>query len=109
MSSPLLYDRVLYIIADGGILTALDPQTGQVFKVGRLREAIENYYASPAAADGKVFLTSEQRKIVVVRAGREWEVLAVNDLGEESYATPALSQGKILVRTNKTLFCFGQN
>lgn len=109
VSSPLLYDGVLYIVANGGILTALNPKNGEGFKTDRLRGAIENYFASPVAADGKVFLTSESGKVVVIRASPEWEILAVNDLGEDSYATPALSKGNILMRTSKTLFCFGKN
>lgn len=108
VASPLIYQGVLYIVTNGGILTALSPKTGEVFKLGRLQGAIENYYSSPVAADGKVFLTSESGKVVVIRADSEWEVLAVNDLGEDSYATPALSQGDIFVRTSKTLFCFGK-
>lgn len=105
--SPLLYDGVLYIIKNGGILTALNPATGHVFKTGRLTGALGGYSASPVAADGQLFLLSEEGKIAVLRAGRDWEVLAVNDLGEGTYATPALSQGRIYVRSDEALWCFG--
>jgi outer membrane protein assembly factor BamB len=105
--SALVYQDVLYLIKNGGILETLDPETGEVLKRGRVREAIEGYSASPVAADGKVYLTSEGGKVSVLRAGGEWEVLAVNDLGEEAFATPALSGGRIFVRTNAALYCFG--
>jgi len=72
------------------------------------RDAIEGYSASPVAADGKVYLTSEGGKITVLKAAGEWDVIAVNDLGEGAFATPALSGGKIFVRTDNTLYCFGK-
>ena len=43
----------------------------------------------------------------VLKASGEWQVLAVNDLGEEIRATPALSGGRIYVRTHDSLYCFG--
>jgi outer membrane protein assembly factor BamB len=105
--SPLLYDGVLYAIKNGGILTAFNPATGEVFKAGRVQGALGGYSASPVAAEGKIFVVSEEGKLAVLRAGREWDVLAVNDLGEGSFATPALSAGRIYVRTDQALYCFG--
>ena len=64
------------------------------------------YYASPIAADGKVFLANTEGKITVLKASAEWEVLAVNEIGDEVSATPALSNGRIFVRTRSTLYCF---
>ena len=106
--SPLVYDGVLYVVKNGGILTAFNPATGEVWKTGRVKGALGGYSSSPVAADGKVFLVSEEGKIAVLRAGRDWEVLAVNDLGEGSFATPALSAGRIYVRTDEALYCFGE-
>ena len=105
--SPLLFEGVLYIIRNGGILMAIDPATGKPGKTGRVQGALGAYSASPVAADGKIFLASEEGKIAVLRAGPEWEVLAVNDLNESCYATPALADGKIYVRTSEALYCFG--
>jgi len=105
--SPLLYDGVLYVVKNGGILTAFHPATGEVLKTGRVRGALGGYSASPVAADGKIFLASEEGKLAVLKAGRDWDVLAVNDLGEGAFATPALSAGRIYVRTDEALYCFG--
>jgi outer membrane protein assembly factor BamB len=105
--SPLLYDGVLYVIKNGGILTAFDPITGAVLKAGRVKGALGGYSASPVAAEGKIFIVSEEGKLSVLRAGRDWDVLAVNDLSEGSFATPALSAGRIYVRTDEALYCFG--
>jgi outer membrane protein assembly factor BamB len=107
VATPLLYRGVVYYINMGGILTALDAKTGDMLKVGRLEGAVDDYYASPVAADGRLYVTSETGKIVVVKAGADWSILACNDLDEPCYATPALSNGKIFVRTSKSLACFG--
>jgi outer membrane protein assembly factor BamB len=105
--APLVYDGVYYMVRDGGIITSLDPATGRLLKEGRTREALGEYYASPVAADGKIFLTGGEGKITVLKASGEWEILSVNDLGEEVHATPALSEGRIYVRTRGVLYCFG--
>jgi outer membrane protein assembly factor BamB len=77
-----------------------------VLKAARVDGAIGGYSASPVAADGKLFLANEDGKLAVLRAGTDWEVLAVEDLGESCYATPALSKGHIYLRTNDALYCF---
>jgi outer membrane protein assembly factor BamB len=105
--TPVIYGDVLYVVKNGGIIASLDPRTGQVFKVGRTKEALGDYYASPVAADGKVIFLSDSGKATVIRADRQWEILAVNDIGEESYATPAIDGGKIFLRTRNALYCFG--
>ena len=60
--SPLLYKGVLYLIKDGGILTAVDARTGEILKQGRLTGAVETYYASPIAAGDHVYLMSPRRR-----------------------------------------------
>jgi outer membrane protein assembly factor BamB len=107
LPTTLLYEGVLYMINDGGILTTLDPATGTVLKQGRLRAAVDQYYASPVAADGKVFLASRTGILSVLKAGGDQEVLAVNDFDEEIVATPAIADHRIYVRTKGALYCFG--
>ena len=104
--SPLLYERVIYLVKDGGIVTTLDPDTGAVLKLARLTEAMSRYFASPVGGDGKVYLLGENGDVPVLRAGPEWEVLAVNRMGEDCYATPALVDGKVYLRTVNALYCF---
>ena len=108
LPSPLLYKDVLYMVNDGGIVTSLDPSTGALVKQGRLRGAIDKYFASPVAADGKIFMVSETGKVAVLSPDGNLGVLAVNDLGEDSYATPAIADGRIYIRTLSTLYCFGK-
>jgi outer membrane protein assembly factor BamB len=95
------------MINDGGILTTLDPATGTVLKQGRLRAAVDQYFASPVSADGKVFFASKTGILSVLKAGGEQEVLAVNDLDEEVVATPAIADGRLYLRTASSLYCFG--
>jgi len=78
-----------------------------VLKTGRVAGALGGYSASPVAAEGRIFVVSEEGKITVLRAGRDWDVMSVNDLGEGAFATPALSAGRIYVRTYEALYCFG--
>jgi outer membrane protein assembly factor BamB len=105
--SPLVYDGLVYTVKDGGIVGVLDARTGEVVKVGRSKEAMENYYSSPVGADGKVYFITDQGKVTVVKAGRDWEVLKVNDLGEECYASPAIAGSRIFIRTRGALYAFG--
>jgi outer membrane protein assembly factor BamB len=104
--SPLLYQDVLYLMKEGGILTSINPTDGSVLKQGRLPGALSFYYASPVAGDGKIYATSEAGNIAVIKAGKEWELLKVNDMDGECHSTPALVDGKIYLRTHGALYCF---
>lgn len=104
--SPLLYEGMLYLIKDGGILTAVEAKTGKVLKQGRLPGALDTYYSSPVAAAGKIVLASQQGKVTVVEAGADWKVLSTSDFEEEIFATPALVGNDIYLRTQKALYCF---
>lgn len=107
LPSTLLYKNVLYMVNDSGILTTLDPATGTVFKQARLRGAADRYFASPVAADNKVYFVAHSGIVTVLKAGRDQEILAVNDLDDECYATPAIADGRIYIRTRSALYCFG--
>jgi hypothetical protein len=84
--STLLYKGVLYMINDSGILLSFDPATGNILKQGRLHGAIDKYFASPVAADDKVFLIGQAGQVSVLKAAGEWEVLKINELDDEVYA-----------------------
>jgi outer membrane protein assembly factor BamB len=79
-----------------------------VFKQARLAGALGRYWSSPVAADGRIFVVNEDGKVVVLRAAPEWEILAVNNLNEDTFATPAIVDGRIYVRTRAALYCFGK-
>jgi outer membrane protein assembly factor BamB len=104
--APLVYRDVMYLMKEGGIVTSLNPATGEVLKMGRTPEALEEYYASPVAADGKIFMVSASCKVTVLKAGAQWEVLATNDLDEECWATPAIAGNSLIIRTRGALYSF---
>ena len=106
--STLLYQGVLFMVNDSGILTSFDPATGNVIRQARLKAAIDKYFASPVGADGKVWLVSQDGTVSVVSAKGEWDVLAVNALGDEVFATPAIADGRLYVRTRSAVYCFGK-
>ena len=108
LPSTLLYQGVLYMINDSGVLTTLNPETGEVFKQARLRGAADNYFASPVAADGMVYFVSKSGVVTVLKAGGEQQPISSGELDDECYATPAISGGRIYIRTRSSLYAFGK-
>ncbi|MCC6589460.1 MAG: PQQ-binding-like beta-propeller repeat protein [Bryobacterales bacterium] len=104
--SPVIYQGIVYVVRTGGVVTALDLTTGQVLKEARAGDALGDYFASPIAADGKVYVCNAQGKIAVLKAGASWDVIAVNDLSENMAATPAIVESGLIVRTHKSLLSF---
>jgi outer membrane protein assembly factor BamB len=109
LPSPLLYGNVLYMVNDNGIVTVLNPDTGELLKQGRLTGAPGPVFASPVAADGHVYFTTEAGAVVVVMPGADLTVKTVNALNEDAYATPAIADGRLYVRTTQALYAFGTN
>jgi outer membrane protein assembly factor BamB len=108
LPSPLVYQGVLYMVNDNGIVTTLNPETGAVIKQGRLTGALGPHFASPVAADDHVFFTTEAGTIVVVAPGGDVTPVALNELKEDTYATPSFADGRIYVRTTAALYAFGR-
>jgi outer membrane protein assembly factor BamB len=103
--SPVCYHDVLFLIKDGGILSALDVRTGKPIKQGRAA-GNGDYYASPVAGDGKVYLVSRDGELTVISGEGQWQTLATARFDEQVYATPALLGGRIYLRTAGHLYCF---
>jgi outer membrane protein assembly factor BamB len=109
VATPIVYKGTLYLLKEGGIFSSLDPRTGEVHKRGRLTGAVATYYSSPVASGGRLYLASLDGHIVVVKAGPEWEIESVSDLGEPIFATPAIAEGRLYVRTPSALYCFAKD
>ena len=104
-TTPLAYQGVLYAVRDEGILGTYDVKTG----VGLYRERTNTTHsASPVASDGKVYLAAEGGEVIVLKAGRTFEVLARNDMGEPLMATPAISDGTMFIRTAGHVYAVGK-
>jgi outer membrane protein assembly factor BamB len=97
---------MLFTVKDGGILQCVNASTGKSLKQLRL-EASGNYYASPVAGDGKMYLIDEQGRLSVVATRQDLEVLYTADFKEDVYATAAIVDGHIYLRTASALYCFG--
>jgi outer membrane protein assembly factor BamB len=106
MPTPIAYGDLLYVCSNNGILICYDLKTGTQIYRQRLGSS-DGHSASPVAADGKLYFTSEDGDIYVVKAGPTFELLAVNKMADPCLATPAISDGMIFVRTQHFLFGIG--
>ena len=106
MPTPLAYNGLLYVLANNGVLDAYEVTGREVYRQ-RLSRVGSGFSASPIAADGKIYLSNEDGDMLVVRAGRTFEPIATNSIGELLMATPALSEGVMYVRGVASLFAIG--
>jgi outer membrane protein assembly factor BamB len=97
--TPLVYEGILYVCTDSGILSAYDAKTGERLYRSRVSPSAGGFSASPVAAGGRLYLASEDGDVFVVKAGRQFELLSSNPMGEICMATPAISGTMLIVRT----------
>ena len=105
--TPVIYGDLLYVLAINGVLAAYDVKTGQRVYQERVAGG-GSFSASPVAADGKLYLTSEDGDVFVVKAGPKYELLATNPMSQVIMATPAIANGVIFIRGLKDVFAVGQ-
>lgn len=102
--SPVLHDGLLYFVTDNGILSAIDASTGEQ----KYQERLPGTYslkASPVAANGNLYISTEQGDILVVKMGPKFEIVSVNKMEDEFFiATPAIADGEIYIRGKNTLY-----
>ena len=103
--TPIIYGDLLYTCADNGVFSAYEAKTGEVVYQERLPSS---FSASPVAADGKVYVASQDGDVFVVKAGRKFELLATNPMGQPLMATPALSGGLLILRGENTIYAIGE-
>ena len=108
MPTPIVYGELLYTCSNQGVLTAYNAKTGERVYQERLGGTGGAFTASPVASDGKIYLSSEDGDVFVVKAGPKYELLAKNPVGEVMMATPAISDGLLIVRTISHLYAFGE-
>lgn len=104
--SPVLHDGILFFTkSNAGVLSAYDAASGRkVFGPERL-PGIRDVYASPVAAGGRLYVTSRDGATVVLAAGRDFSVLATNQLDDGFDASPAVVGGEIYLRGQQYLYC----
>ncbi len=108
--SPILYEDQLYIVNDmASIVTSFSAESGDTLFQGRLGVAQrEGFSASPIAFGGKVFFTNDNGQTFVLRAGPEFEILHMNEIGERMLASPAMVDGRWYMRTESSLLAIGE-
>jgi outer membrane protein assembly factor BamB len=108
VTSPLYYRGHIYLVKYGGVVSCFNAENGE--KIYReMIEARGYYFASPVAADNKVYFCSKNGVVVVVQAGDQFKILSQNKIGERISATPALLDGNIYLRTAKHMMAFGSS
>ncbi len=106
--TPVIYGAHLYVLANNGVLATYDVKTGERVYQERLGGTGGSFSASPVAADGKIYLLSEDGDVFVVKAGPKYELLATNPMGEALMASPAISSGVLFIRGLRDMFAIGQ-
>jgi len=109
MPTPVVYGDYLYTCSNQGVFTAYNAKTGERIYQERLGGKGGAFTASPVASDNKIYLSSEDGDVFVVKAGPKYELLATNPVGEVMMATPALNSGLLIVRGVNHLFAFGES
>jgi outer membrane protein assembly factor BamB len=98
ISTPVVYRDQLYTLNQNGILTAYRAEDGERLYRARVGGG-GAFSASPVAADGRLYLASEDGDVYVIQAGPQYVELAKNPMGEVLMASPAISGGLIVLRT----------
>jgi outer membrane protein assembly factor BamB len=105
--TPVIYGDHLYVLAITGVLTSYDVRTGQRIYQQRVGMG-GSFSASPVAADGKLYISSEDGDVYVVKAGPQYELLGSNSIGEVLMASPAISDGTLFFRGLRNVFAIKQ-
>lgn len=103
--TPIIYGDLLYVLADNGVFSTYEAKTGELVYQQRLPSS---FSASPVAADGRLYLASEDGDVFVVKAGRQYELLSKNTMGQPLMATPALASGMLIVRGENAIYALGE-
>jgi outer membrane protein assembly factor BamB len=107
LSSPLVVGNQLFLVKKGGISSSFDAVTGKLQWGPKRIQNLGEYYASPVAGDGKIYVTGENGFVVVLAQGPKLNILTVNDMGGTILATPAIADGRLFFRTRDKLLCVG--
>jgi outer membrane protein assembly factor BamB len=102
VSIPLVYDGIVFCLQKDGRVFAYDQQTGQELYFERTHTS--QHRSSPLLADGHIYFCARDGMCTVLKAGRKFEIVAQNDLGEAITASPVVSNGVLYLRTYDALY-----
>jgi outer membrane protein assembly factor BamB len=104
-ASPVVVGDEIYFVSDSGIATCLDARTGKEHWSERLGG---DFSASPVWADGRLYFQNEAGVGYVVAEGRQFRLLAKNELEERTLASPAVLDGTLILRSQGHLWRIGK-
>jgi hypothetical protein len=104
--TPIIYGDLFYTCADNGVFSAYNAKTGELVYQERIPSS---FSASPIAADGKLYLASQDGDVYVVKAGPKFELLATNPMNEPLMATPAISGNNLIIRSEHYIYSVQEN
>ncbi|MDP7276624.1 MAG: PQQ-binding-like beta-propeller repeat protein [Planctomycetaceae bacterium] len=99
---PLIHDGLVYLCRENGNLVCMDAKTGKEFYHERTHR--QRHRASPIYVDGKIICVARDGMITVARAGKTFEILARNNMGDSIAASPAIANGTLYLRSFKSLW-----
>lgn len=108
MPTPVIYGDQLYVLGNAGIFDSYNHRTGDEIYRGRLLHKGSGFSASPVVSDGRLYASSEDGDIFVVKTGPAFEVIAQHSMGEPLMATPAIANRTMYVRGQRTLWAIGK-
>jgi outer membrane protein assembly factor BamB len=108
--SAVLQDGKLYFVSDNGLLTCLNALTGQPYYQQQRLPKPYSIKASPVGANGKLYISTEDGDVVVLKMGEKYEVLATNSFPDQMFiASPAIADRSIYLRTMAALYCINSS
>lgn len=99
--SMIVLKQELYFVSDGGLVSCVHPLTGNLYWQERIRG---NVSASPVAAANRLYISTEEGLVHVLKTGQEFKSLAVNNFGERIFASPAIVGDALIFRTEENLY-----
>ena len=107
MQTPDVYGALIDSCSDRGVLKVFDAKSGKLQYQQRLGDGTAGFTASPVAAGGAIYQTSEEGEVFVLAAGKEFRLIGKSVLGETTLASPAVSDGVIYFRTRGHVVAIG--
>jgi outer membrane protein assembly factor BamB len=103
--SPLLHQGLLYAVNDKGLMRCYDTANGQVVWEHATKAP---FYSSPVLVGDRIYVFDREGKGYVFKAGRQFEMLATNELPHGAFATPVILDGRIYLRTLQDFYCLAE-
>lgn len=103
--SPIAHGGHFFVVKDDGIASCREAKSGKLLWLERMGK---HHSASPISAGGHLYFPDDFGVTWVLKPGPEFQVVAKNDLGEETYGSMAVSRGQFFIRTLHHLYCVGK-